>query len=144
MEATDYVTGGTGAALFRVPDPFQNMIELDRESWEHILEGHPDMRGLRRALENTVRNPGAVYLSTKSDEALLFHGYNLLAPDQRIIRVVITYESIADIEDVRQGGYSGIVNTALPMRPSNEMSGNIGGEFYRRPPAQKRKARRRR
>jgi hypothetical protein len=144
MAATNYITGSTGTALFRVPDPFKNMIELERRRWEHMVAGHPEMASLRRAVENTVRNPGAVYLSSISDQSLLFHGYNLLIPDQRIIRVVITYDSIADIEDVRQGGYSGIVNTAWPLRASNEMSGNIGAEFYRRPPAPKNKGRRRR
>lgn len=130
----------TTGLKFSVPDPFGNTVALYANTWDvHILEGHKEMEKLLRAVENTVRNPGFAYRSSISDISLIFHGHNLLTPDPKILRAVIKYPGILNVDEVVGGTFSGIVTTALVLRPENEFTGNIGPEFYRRPSKGKKK-----
>lgn len=130
---------------FTIPDPFGNAVILHANTWdEHILKDHREMATLLRAVENTIKNPTVIYESSLSVTNLIFHGHNLLAPDPKILRTVVKYPGILDIDEVLSGGSSGLITTAFVLRPENEFTGNIASEVYRRPSKSKKTAKKNR
>jgi hypothetical protein len=53
-----------GGGRWRVRDRFGNEIYLTDERWEHILDGHPEMRDCEEVLKQTIRT------GTRSQEPL--------------------------------------------------------------------------
>ncbi len=49
-------------------------VRLTDERWDHIAE-HPEMRGMRRALEKTLRAPDVVRESTSDPAAHLYYRF---------------------------------------------------------------------
>jgi hypothetical protein len=125
---------------FSVPDPFGNPITLHLNTWDvHIVPEHKEMAPHLRAVENTIRNPTFIYESSISDTHLIFHGHNLLTPDPKIIRAVIKYPGILNIDEVLGGSVAGLVTTAFVLRPENEFTGNVSTEIYKRAAKAKKK-----
>src|SRR3954462_7816942 len=58
----------------RHPDPLGRTIELSDTTWYgHIVKGHPEMRGLRPAVEAAIPRPTAIHLSTSDAACRLFY-----------------------------------------------------------------------
>jgi len=83
--------------LFKTLDPQGYTISLDSQRWEHIVNGHPEMKPLLNKVQETVMHPEIIQRDAKNAET---HYYYRLsgrkfsrAKDIYVNAVVARYES---------------------------------------------------
>ncbi len=54
-------------------DGFNRMIELSEERWKHIIETHPEIKGLLKEIEETLINPELIKKSVYNENMVLFY-----------------------------------------------------------------------
>jgi len=56
-------------------DRFNRRITLTEERWNHITETHPEVKGMLKDLEETVKDPDLIKKSLFSEDVVLFYRY---------------------------------------------------------------------
>ena len=60
-------------ALEKVTDPQGYVVSLEDERWEHIVEGHPEMKELRSLLLETLKVPTLVKRDSEREEVHFYY-----------------------------------------------------------------------
>jgi len=109
------------------PDVWGNFVRCSIDHWEeHIvdpLDGHPELTGREKEVEQAILDPDLIRPSTATGRAFAFERRG--TADE--IRVVVSYQ---EPDLIRQGGTSGWVSTAYPI--DYAYSSQVGVPIYRK------------
>ena len=67
-------------------DPLGRRISLPDHSWDHILQGHPEVSGHRDLVEAALSNPREIWFSLSHADRRVYSGRG---PRPRVMMVVI-------------------------------------------------------
>ncbi len=84
-------------------DPLGRAVHLTADRWEHIIDGHPEMEGLRAEVVRAIREPSELLHSPRVGEDWY---YLQGAGPSRWLKVVVAFDENND----------GDVLTAFPRR----------------------------
>jgi len=79
--------GVTKARMMR--DPRGRKVSLDAERWEHILDGHPELRDSQADIVRAVESPSEVLAGRSPDEEWF---YLAGAGPSRWLKVVVVFD----------------------------------------------------
>lgn len=118
--------------VFSTTDYFGNLVTLAQGTWvEHILDpqqGHPEMEGLEDIVEDVIKNPNEIRISSGETTALLYISSPGVGPRPEGVRAVVKYETTL----YEKGATRGAVATAYPIDIKKYGTGGLGKRIYQR------------
>ena len=103
--------------IFAAWDPFNNMVRLERNTWEsHISPKHPEVSGRDADIKQLIGSPDLIKGNTKMPDVAFFEGFGL--------RAIVLYES----EQFTGGDSFGRIATVYAN--DGTQPANVGGVLY--------------
>ena len=101
--------------LFAVTDYFGNLVECSEETWvSHILDpvdGHPQMAGYENLVQDVLKNPYEVRVSTQHQTGVAFISPPGTGPSPEGLRALVNFANA----HYEKGSTTGNLMTAYPV-----------------------------
>jgi hypothetical protein len=89
MAVADEKRGTDMSEARTMRDPRGRSVSLDAERWEHIIDGHPELRDLQADIARAVESPGEIVAGRAQNEEWF---YLAGAGPSRWLKVVVVFD----------------------------------------------------